>query len=108
MQAWDPGGDCTRGWAGCGPGTRQSAGCRHSWEAGPGTGRSPTAGRSAPREDLWVRAGRILDPEELFFEERRVADERRDCAGRILAPGFIDVQINGAAWPGPGNPGEAL
>uniref|UniRef100_A0A8C0X0D9 N-acetylglucosamine-6-phosphate deacetylase n=1 Tax=Castor canadensis TaxID=51338 RepID=A0A8C0X0D9_CASCN len=47
------------------------------------------------REDLWVRAGRILDPEELFFEERRVADERRDCAGRILAPGFIDVQING-------------
>uniref|UniRef100_A0A2K5E4S6 Amidohydrolase domain containing 2 n=1 Tax=Aotus nancymaae TaxID=37293 RepID=A0A2K5E4S6_AOTNA len=47
------------------------------------------------REDLWVRGGRILDPEKLFFEERRVADERRDCGGRILAPGFIDVQING-------------
>uniref|UniRef100_A0A2K5L9E7 Amidohydrolase domain containing 2 n=1 Tax=Cercocebus atys TaxID=9531 RepID=A0A2K5L9E7_CERAT len=41
--------------------------------------------------DLWVRGGRILDPEKLFFEERR----RRDCGGRILAPGFIDVQING-------------
>ncbi|XP_021500459.1 N-acetylglucosamine-6-phosphate deacetylase isoform X2 [Meriones unguiculatus] len=47
------------------------------------------------REDLWVREGRILDPEKLFFEERRVADEQRDCGGCILAPGFIDVQING-------------
>ncbi|XP_063474435.1 N-acetylglucosamine-6-phosphate deacetylase isoform X1 [Symphalangus syndactylus] len=47
------------------------------------------------REDLWVRGGRILDPEKLFFEERRVSDERQDCGGRILAPGFIDVQING-------------
>ncbi|XP_061256880.1 N-acetylglucosamine-6-phosphate deacetylase isoform X1 [Bos mutus] len=47
------------------------------------------------REDLWVRGGRILDPEKLFFEERRVADEQRDCGGCILAPGFIDVQING-------------
>ncbi|KAJ1067687.1 hypothetical protein K5549_010805 [Capra hircus] len=48
------------------------------------------------REDLWVRGGRILDPEKLFFEERRVADEQRDCGGCILAPGFIDVQINAA------------
>ncbi|XP_060028565.1 N-acetylglucosamine-6-phosphate deacetylase isoform X2 [Erinaceus europaeus] len=47
------------------------------------------------REDLWVRGGRVLDPEKLFFEERRVADELRDCGGCILAPGFIDVQING-------------
>ncbi|XP_075420535.1 N-acetylglucosamine-6-phosphate deacetylase isoform X1 [Tenrec ecaudatus] len=47
------------------------------------------------REDLWVREGRILDPEKLFFDERRLADERRDCGGCILAPGFIDVQING-------------
>nr|XP_040132852.1 3-phosphoinositide-dependent protein kinase 1 isoform X4 [Ictidomys tridecemlineatus] len=47
------------------------------------------------REDLWVREGRILDPEKLFFDERRVADEQRDCGGYILAPGFIDVQING-------------
>ncbi|XP_022372378.1 N-acetylglucosamine-6-phosphate deacetylase isoform X2 [Enhydra lutris kenyoni] len=52
-------------------------------------------GRSLLREDLWVREGRILDPEKLFFEERRVADEQRDCGGCILAPGFIDVQING-------------
>ncbi|XP_037670260.1 N-acetylglucosamine-6-phosphate deacetylase isoform X3 [Choloepus didactylus] len=52
-------------------------------------------GRALLREDLWVREGRILDPEKLFFEERREADEQRDCGGRILAPGFIDVQING-------------
>lgn len=60
------------------------------------------------REDLWVRGGRILDPEKLFFEERRVADEQRDCGGRILAPGFIDVQINGGARGGaPGRSGGA-
>ncbi|XP_058426252.1 N-acetylglucosamine-6-phosphate deacetylase isoform X4 [Diceros bicornis minor] len=52
-------------------------------------------GRALLWEDLWVRGGRILDPEKLFFEERRVADEQRDCGGCILAPGFIDVQING-------------
>ncbi|XP_006873945.1 PREDICTED: putative N-acetylglucosamine-6-phosphate deacetylase [Chrysochloris asiatica] len=47
------------------------------------------------REDLWVREGRILDPEKLFFDEQRLADQQRDCGGCILAPGFIDVQING-------------
>ncbi|XP_077475954.1 N-acetylglucosamine-6-phosphate deacetylase isoform X2 [Stigmatopora argus] len=47
------------------------------------------------REDLWVREGKILDPEKLFFDERAYADERVDCGGAILAPGFIDVQING-------------
>ncbi|XP_032957309.1 N-acetylglucosamine-6-phosphate deacetylase isoform X3 [Rhinolophus ferrumequinum] len=52
-------------------------------------------GRRLLREDLWVRGGRILDPERLFFEERLVADEQRDCGGCILAPGFIDVQMNG-------------
>ncbi|XP_053527544.1 N-acetylglucosamine-6-phosphate deacetylase isoform X4 [Artibeus jamaicensis] len=46
-------------------------------------------------EDLWVREGHIVDPEKLFFEERLVADQQRDCGGCILAPGFIDVQING-------------
>uniref|UniRef100_G1PTU0 N-acetylglucosamine-6-phosphate deacetylase n=1 Tax=Myotis lucifugus TaxID=59463 RepID=G1PTU0_MYOLU len=51
-------------------------------------------GRRLLREDLWVRDGRILDPEKLFFEERLVADQQRDCGGCILAPGFIDVQIN--------------
>uniref|UniRef100_G3TG18 N-acetylglucosamine-6-phosphate deacetylase n=1 Tax=Loxodonta africana TaxID=9785 RepID=G3TG18_LOXAF len=48
------------------------------------------------REDLWVREGRVLDPEKLFFDERRLADKQKDCGGCILAPGFIDVQINAA------------
>ncbi|XP_030592395.1 N-acetylglucosamine-6-phosphate deacetylase [Archocentrus centrarchus] len=46
-------------------------------------------------EDLWVREGRILDPEKLFFDEQGYADTRVDCEGSIIAPGFIDVQING-------------
>uniref|UniRef100_A0A667X4K5 N-acetylglucosamine-6-phosphate deacetylase n=1 Tax=Myripristis murdjan TaxID=586833 RepID=A0A667X4K5_9TELE len=51
-------------------------------------------GNVAP-EDLWVREGRILDPEKLFFDEQGYADKRVDCGGNIIAPGFIDVQING-------------
>ncbi|XP_045893784.1 N-acetylglucosamine-6-phosphate deacetylase [Micropterus dolomieu] len=47
------------------------------------------------REDLWVREGRILDPEKLFFDEHGYADKHVDCEGSIIAPGFIDVQING-------------
>ena len=47
------------------------------------------------REDLWVRNGRILNPEKLFFEEKSDADIQIDCGGHIIAPGYIDVQING-------------
>ncbi|XP_053328132.1 N-acetylglucosamine-6-phosphate deacetylase [Spea bombifrons] len=47
------------------------------------------------REDLWVREGKILNPEKLFFDEKASADVQVDCQGRIVAPGFIDVQING-------------
>ncbi|KAM8779232.1 N-acetylglucosamine-6-phosphate deacetylase isoform 3-T3 [Rhynchonycteris naso] len=69
-------------------------------------------GRRLLREDLWVREGRILDPEKLFFEERLVADQRRDCGGCILAPGFIDLQINGHGECGfgscPGGPEDPV
>ncbi|KAF3845893.1 hypothetical protein F7725_002971 [Dissostichus mawsoni] len=41
------------------------------------------------REDLWVRDGKILDPEKLFFDEHGYADKQHH------RPGFIDVQING-------------
>uniref|UniRef100_A0A8D2JD05 N-acetylglucosamine-6-phosphate deacetylase n=1 Tax=Varanus komodoensis TaxID=61221 RepID=A0A8D2JD05_VARKO len=50
---------------------------------------------SVSREDLWVRDGKILNPEKLFFEEKKSADVQLDCKGSIIAPGFIDVQING-------------
>ena len=51
-------------------------------------------------EDLWVRDGRIIDPQSRFWEaadaKEFFADEVTDCKGGILAPSFIDVQINGA------------
>ncbi|MEE6497244.1 hypothetical protein FKM82_002677 [Ascaphus truei] len=47
------------------------------------------------REDLWVRHGKILNPEKLFFDEKGSADVQVNCQGRIIAPGFIDTQING-------------
>lgn len=42
-----------------------------------------------------MREGKILDPEKLFFDEQGCADLRVDCNNNIIAPGFIDVQING-------------
>ncbi|KAK7097999.1 N-acetylglucosamine-6-phosphate deacetylase-like [Littorina saxatilis] len=48
------------------------------------------------RDDLWVRAGKIINPEKIFFDERIVADIQVDCNNSILTPGFIDAQINGA------------
>ncbi|XP_043196020.1 N-acetylglucosamine-6-phosphate deacetylase-like [Amphibalanus amphitrite] len=47
------------------------------------------------REDLWVENGRIINPEELFYVQKRPPAFQVDCRGSIVAPGFIDVQING-------------
>lgn len=44
---------------------------------------------------MWVREGKILNPERLFFDEEGFADYKVDCENKIIAPGFIDVQING-------------
>ena len=46
-------------------------------------------------EDLWIRNGRICNPEKIFFSEKIQADIKIDCRNLIIAPGFIDVQING-------------
>lgn len=48
------------------------------------------------KEDLWVRDGKILNPEKVFFDEQIQADVQIDCHGALIAPGYIDVQINGA------------
>lgn len=48
------------------------------------------------REDLWVQGGKIINPGPLFFQSRRNASKKVKCHGNILAPGFIDLQINGA------------
>ena len=47
------------------------------------------------KDDLWIRDGKILDPHVLFFDEHVAADVKIDCKGLIIAPGYIDVQING-------------
>ena len=47
------------------------------------------------KEDLWVRGGKIINPEPLFFDEKIGPSEVIDCGGALIAPGFIDLQING-------------
>lgn len=49
-------------------------------------------------EDLWIssRTGRILNGEEVFFKHKAAPDKVIDLGGRILAPGLIEVQLNGA------------
>ena len=48
--------------------------------------------------DLWISSitGKILHSQEVFYEYHVVPDEVIDLKGKILAPGFIDVQLNGA------------
>ncbi|KAL7289794.1 hypothetical protein TKK_0016197 [Trichogramma kaykai] len=46
-------------------------------------------------EDLWVRDGKIIDPEKIFYDEKIESDVKIDCNGCLISPGFIDVQING-------------
>lgn len=47
------------------------------------------------KEDLWVRNGKIINPEKVFFDEKLQSNKQFNCEGAIIAPGFIDVQING-------------
>lgn len=49
-------------------------------------------------QDLWIdsRSGKILRDQVAFYELHLLPDEVIDLSGRILAPGLIDVQLNGA------------
>ncbi|KAG1692617.1 N-acetylglucosamine-6-phosphate deacetylase [Nymphon striatum] len=47
------------------------------------------------KDDLWVRNGNIVNPEPIFFEEKVSPDVKIDCHGCLIAPGYIDIQING-------------
>jgi len=47
------------------------------------------------KEDFLVRDGKIMNPEKIFFLEKIRADIAIDCDDHIIAPGFIDTQING-------------
>ncbi|EZA59057.1 N-acetylglucosamine-6-phosphate deacetylase isoform X2 [Ooceraea biroi] len=46
-------------------------------------------------EDLWVRDGKIVNPEKIFYDEKVDSDIKIDCAGALISPGYIDLQING-------------
>jgi N-acetylglucosamine-6-phosphate deacetylase len=47
--------------------------------------------------DLWIcsTTGRIIDQQKEFFEHSTRPAVTHDLGGCILAPGFIDVQLNG-------------
>ncbi|KAH7380612.1 n-acetylglucosamine-6-phosphate deacetylase-like protein [Pyrenochaeta sp. MPI-SDFR-AT-0127] len=55
-------------------------------------------GNTLVKEDLWVSAitGKILNGQEILYEHRTAPEEIVDLGGRILSPGFIDTQLNGA------------
>ncbi|KAI0010365.1 N-acetylglucosamine-6-phosphate deacetylase [Xylariaceae sp. FL0662B] len=49
-------------------------------------------------EDLWVNSitGKIVRSQAAFYDNLILPDEVIDLGGRILAPGFIECQLNGA------------
>lgn len=49
-------------------------------------------------EDLWVSSisGKIIHSQASFYDELNLPDETINLGGRIIAPGLIDVQLNGA------------
>eukprot|EP01083_Nonionella_stella_P030240 82942_1 len=55
--------------------------------------------------DLWVKDGKVIDPQKRFWSIERASVNTScsfvepvvvDCKGCIIAPGYIDLQINGA------------
>ena len=48
--------------------------------------------------DVWINrsTGRIVDAQRTFFTDCTLPDRVIDLKGKILAPGFLDVQFNGA------------
>ncbi|EFX01275.1 n-acetylglucosamine-6-phosphate deacetylase [Grosmannia clavigera kw1407] len=49
-------------------------------------------------EDLWISAatGKIVRGQAAFYDDHVLPDQTIDLGGRIVAPGLIDVQLNGA------------
>ena len=46
-------------------------------------------------EDLLVQNGKIINPMDFFYCQKCLADCEVDCHGLLLAPGLIDLQLNG-------------
>jgi N-acetylglucosamine-6-phosphate deacetylase len=55
-------------------------------------------GNKLVSEDLWVSSvsGKIIHSQASFYDELVLPDQTVDLGGRIIAPGMIDVQLNGA------------
>lgn len=55
-------------------------------------------GNDLVKEDLWISSvsGKILNGQEILYGHRIAPGNIIDLGGRILSPGFIDVQLNGA------------
>jgi N-acetylglucosamine-6-phosphate deacetylase len=49
-------------------------------------------------QDLWVSSasGKIVRSQEAFYGQHAVPDATINLGGRIISPGLIDVQLNGA------------
>ncbi|KAK4444651.1 hypothetical protein QBC34DRAFT_181043 [Podospora aff. communis PSN243] len=49
-------------------------------------------------DDLWISShtGKILGSQATFYDGLALPDQTIDLGGRILSPGFIDCQLNGA------------
>ncbi|GAB0138212.1 hypothetical protein EsDP_00006453 [Epichloe bromicola] len=49
-------------------------------------------------QDLWVSSitGKIINSQAAFFDELNLPDETIDLGGRIVSPGMIECQLNGA------------
>jgi N-acetylglucosamine-6-phosphate deacetylase len=55
-------------------------------------------GNDLVKEDLWISSvsGKILNGQEILYGHRVAPDDIIDLGGKILSPGLIDVQLNGA------------
>jgi N-acetylglucosamine-6-phosphate deacetylase len=55
-------------------------------------------GDSLVNGDIWVssKTGKIIRSQSAFFDELILPDETVDLGGRIVSPGLIDCQLNGA------------
>jgi hypothetical protein len=55
-------------------------------------------GNDLVKEDLWVSSvtGKILNGQQILYGHRTAPEEIVDLGGRILSPGLIDTQLNGA------------
>ena len=55
-------------------------------------------GGSLVEQDLWISSvtGKIIQSQTAFYDEYIIPDQIIDLEGRIISPGFIECQLNGA------------